>query len=189
MYVAQPNIAQPAQININRKNPRCPDVRSAFPFVHHDLFIATVPRPNVNNALAPKFLPHPTSALDVNIRRPKYEGGSFPYRRRVTARFALTGTALRQFNQVVLGPTTLTESQLALWCYAECRFCKSSPHPHCSPIGWYLDPVHDRKHHLDFRLSPLSGTLTGNVTFNIQHRPRQPKEQDQTCRCDSESLM
>ena len=164
---------------------------SAFSFVHHDLFIAPVARPNVNETLTPNFQPEPhtTSALDVNVRTPKYEGGSFPYRHNVTVRLALTGTVLRQFTQVVLGPSTPTKSQLALWCYAECRFCKTSSRPRCSPIGWYLNPVRDPKHNLDSILKPVNGTLTGNVTFNIQHRPRQPKEQDQTSRCDSECLM
>ena len=148
-----------------------------------------VPDPTVT--FAPKFLPvpHSTSTLDVIIMSPSFRGDSYIYRQFITAQLILTGTAVRQFNQVVLGPTTPTTSQLALWCYAECRSCRSSAHPKCTPVGWCLDPVRDRKSNLDFRLNLLSDALTGNITFNIPHRPRRPMAQDQMRRCHTESLM
>jgi hypothetical protein len=139
---------------------------------------------NVYETLAPGF---PT--LDVDVRTPRYDGGAFLYRDRVIARLSLTGTVFLQFNQALLGPATPNESQLVLHCYAECQSCISSKSPRCSPIGWYLDPVHDPKDNLAFMRHPLSGTFTGNVTFTIPRRPRRPKPQDQTRRCASESLM
>jgi hypothetical protein len=171
---------------------RFPIAGRLFPFVHHqDMFLVPMVRPNVRETIAPVFpsASYSTTTLDVNVRTPKYEGGAFPYRHHVMARLWLTGTVPPQFNQVVLGPTTPNESQLVLYCHAQCGACISSQHPQCSPTGWYLDPLHDPKHNLGFILDPLSGTLTGNVTFTIQHRPRQPKPHDQTRRCGSESLM
>lgn len=146
---------------------------------------------NVDGTFAPKLPPaaYSPTTLGVDVQTPKYTDGAFAYRRHVIVRLSLTGTVLLQFNQVVLGPTHPNESQLALWCFAQCGSCTSSQYPQCNPIGWYLNPLHDPKHSQGFILNPSSGTLTGNVTFNIQHRPRQPKAQDQTRRCNSESLM
>jgi len=127
--------------------------------------------------------------LDVNIRTPKFEGGIFPYRHRVTARLSLTGTVPLQYRDAVLSPMLPNDSQLMLRCYAECSSCISSRHPQCSPVGFYLDPLHDQKYNKGFILDPSSGALTGNVTFTIEYRPRRPKAQDRTRRCASESLM
>jgi len=52
----------------------------------------------------------------------------------------------------------------------------------------YLNPLRDRKYNQGFTLDPSSGTFTGNVTFTIEHCPRQPKVQDPPRRCASESL-
>ena len=188
-------MAQPSYPNNTRKNP---EARVGFfPFSHHDLSLDPVVHPNVNanGTFAPVFPPAASSTtttttiLDVNVQKPKYEDGAFAYRQHVIARLSLTGTVLLQFNQVVLGPMRPEESQLVLWCFAQCGSCTSSNYPQCNPIGWYLNPLHDPKHNQSFVLNPSSGTLTGNVTFNIQHRPRQPKAQEQTRRCDSESLL
>jgi len=145
----------------------------------------------VNGTFAPVVPPTPssTTTLSVNVQTPKFEGGAFPYRDRVTAQLSLTGTVPLQFSQVVLGPTTPNSSQLVLYCYAQCGTCISSESPQCSPVGWYLISEHNPGHNLGFKISPSSGTLTGKVTYNIQHRPRQPKAQDQPRRCGAESLM
>ena len=143
--------------------------------------------------LAPMRLPVPksTPTLDVNIISPKYTGSSFPYRHHVTARLTLTGMAIQQLNQVVLGLNTPTSYQPVVLCYAECRSCtlSASPQTQCNPIRWYLDQVRDRSDNLDFMLEPLSGALTGNVTFSIPSRARRPRPEDQTWRCRAESLM
>ena len=192
VYVSQPNVSQPPSNNNICENPDAPISWPIFSLCSPRFCSYTAPtvHPNDNATFAPEFPPAPaaysTTTMSANIRTPKYDGGAFPYRHHVTAR--LTGTVPPQFNQVVLGPTT-HESQLALRCYAECRSCASSMSPKCSPVGWYLDPVRDPRYNLGFVLNPSSGPFTGNVSFTIQHRPRLPRAQDRTQRCDSEYLM
>lgn len=166
-----------------------------FLLVHHDFFKAPVVHPNldVNQTFAPVFPPATNSTiittLSVNVQTPKYKDDAFPYRNRVTAQISLTGTALLQFYQIVLGPLRPNESQLALWCYAQCGACISLKKPQCNPTDWFLDPSSDPKYNQGFILNPSSWTLTGNVAFDIPLRPKRPKGQDQTRRCNSESLM
>ena len=186
----QPNIVQPPHNNC--ENPQV--LRPLFLFTA----ICSVPtvHPNiVNGTLVPGYSYSPAAhsitdtALGVNIRTPTFERGIFPYRRHhVVARLSLTGAVLLQYRDVVLGPVLPNDSQLVLWCYAECSSCSSSRHPQCSPVGFYLDPLRDRKYNQGFILDPSSGTLAGNVTFTIEHRPRRPKAQEHTRRCASESL-
>jgi len=147
----------------------------------------------VPNHLASPYPPlgpaaYSVTSLSVNVLTPKFEGGIFSYRHHVIARLSLTGTVLMQYHDVVLGPELPNDSQLVLWCHAECSSCNSSQHPQCSPVDFYLDPLRERKYNQGFILDPSSGTLAGNVTFTIEHRPRRPKAQEHTRRCASESL-
>ena len=148
---------------------------------------------NVNETFAPVFSPAGNSTtittLNVNVQTPNYKDGAFPYRKRVIAQLSLTGPVLLQFNQVVLAPIRPNESQLVLRCFAQCDSCISLVNPQCNPTSWYLYPSSDPKYNQGFILNPSRGTLTGNVAFNIQLRPKRPQGQDQTRRCNSESLM
>ena len=167
-----------------------------FPFVHHDFSKAPVVHPNnvnVNETLAPIFPPAAYSiiinTLSVKVQTPKYKDGAFPYRDRITAQLSLTGMVLLQFAQIVLGPMRPNDSQLVLSCFAECGSCISSAKPQCNPTSWYLDPSSEPKYNQGFIFNLSSWTLIGNVAFDIPLRPKRPKGQDQTCRCNSESLM
>jgi hypothetical protein len=132
----------------------------------------------------------PSPSFNVDIHTPEIDvEGKYPYRKNVTARLYLTGPLLRSFRGIALGGAVLpNQDQLVLWCYAECSSCMSSPQPRCSPIGWYLAPVWDRKYNQGFQLDWSSDTLTGAVTFTIDHRPRRPKGQTLSRRCASEAL-
>ena len=125
--------------------------------------------------------------MTVNVLTPRFKDGIFPYRDKIVSRISLTGAAVPpDFRSVLLGPEPCSTSQFVLWCHATCSPCASSPHPQCHPIEFGLDP--DRDQYDGFTLDQR-GTLTGNVTYVIDHRPRMPKGQDQTWRCASEALM
>ena len=148
-----------------------------------------------NKVLAPAPVLPPTAnsttiaTLTVNVQTPKYKDGTFWYRERIIAQVSLTGAVLTQFDQVVLGPMPPNESQLALWCFAQCGSCISFVTARCNPTSFFLDPLRDPKHNKGFVLNPLRGTLTGDVAFNIPFRPKRPRRQDQWSRCNCESLM
>ena len=142
---------------------------------NHDLFIA---HSSVDHAL---------TVFNVHIQSPEIDDGKYPYRKHVTAWLSLTWPVLRQCRGVVLVGPALPD-QLWLRCYAVCSSCMSSLNPKCVPIHFYLDPVCDRTHNQNFKLDWSSETLTCIVTYNIEHRPRRPKLQDQTRRCADEAL-
>lgn len=130
------------------------------------------------------------------VLTPELKDGRFPYRKYVEAHVSLSGNAPLPFDGVVFGPALPDEFRLMralqLWCYAQCSSCMSpfsSAHQRCNPTAFYLDPVQDMKRNRGFVLDQSGGTLTGNVTFEIKHRPRKPKPEDQAWRCPFESLM
>ena len=146
-----------------------------FSIVYCDLFLAN---PYVDRTLC---------VFNVHIQSPEIEDGKYPYRKHVTVWFSLTWPVLRQYRGIVLVGPALPD-QLWLRCYAVCSSCMSSLNPICIPIHFYIDPVCDRTHNQNFKLDWSSGTLTGIVTYNIEHRPRRPKTHDQTRRCADEAL-
>lgn len=169
----------------HNNTPENPEVRvGLFPCVH-DFFKALAPTP----VFPPTANSTTITALSVNVQTPKYKDGAFPYRERIIAQVSLTGTALTQFDQVVLGPMRANESQLVLWCFAQCGSCISFVKAQCNPTGWFLNPSSDPKYNQAFILNSSRERLTGNVAFDIQLRPKRPQGQDQTRRCKSESLM
>ena len=171
MVVTQRNSAQPSYNN-------CGDSKILHlisPIVYHNMFIA---HPYVDRTL---------TVFNVHIQSPEIEDGKYPYRKRVTAWLSLTWPVLRQYRGVVLVGPALPD-QLWLRCYAVCSSCISSPNPKCVPTHFYLDPVCDRTHNQNFERDRTGETLTGIITYNIEHRPRRPKPQDQTCRCANEAL-
>ena len=188
--MTQANTHHPPYYNDTPENP---GVRVGLsPFVH-DLFKAIPPAPVIPPTLTT------ITTLNVIVQTPKYKDGAFHYRERIIAQVSLTGTALMQFDQVVLGPMRPNDTQLVLWCFAQCGSCISFVRARCNPTGWYLDPSSDPKYNQAFILNRsrerLTGNvasdmrLTGNVAFDIQLRPKRPQGQDQTRRCNSESLM
>jgi hypothetical protein len=130
--------------------------------------------------------------LGVTILTPKYANGRFPYRENVTARVTYNPSGRPYpFGGVVLGPATADASQLVLVCYAVCRSCTSqasSPHQHCNPSWFHLDPVPSKRNR-GFKLDESGGTLSGSVTFRIRPRRIRPRPEDPEWRCPSESLM
>lgn len=140
----------------------------------------------------------PSLTLSAVVLTPLIQNGKFPYRQYVKARISLSGNAPLPFGGVALGPPLPNESRLMstlrLWCYAKCQSCtsyQSSAHQGCNPMAFYLIPVRDVNDNKGFILDQSGGlfTLTSNVTFEIKHRPRNPKAEDQEWRCPSESLM
>lgn len=143
-------------------------------------FIASIARPDIERTLT-----------TVEILTPLISGdGTYHYRKQVTARLSLSGPVLRHYTGVVLGgPVLPNADDLVLWCHAECTSCINSPRPQCRPFSFYLDPLYDQKHTWGFKLDRSSDSFTGIATFKIDHRPRNPKPQDQTRRCASEALQ
>ena len=170
MVETQPNIALPPY---NCENPKV--LHLVFPIVYRNLFIA---HPYVDRTL---------TLFNVHIQSPEIKDGKYPYREHITVWFSLTWPTLRQYKGVVLVGPALPD-QLWLRCYAVCSSCISSLNPKCNPTDFYLNPECDRTHNQNFKLDWSSDTFTGIVTYNIEHRPRRPKPNDQTRRCADEAL-
>lgn len=164
MVVTQPNIAQPPYNDC--ENPKI--LHPHFPIVYRDTAL---------------------TVFNLYIQTPKFHGSNYPYRDHVTAFLSLSGSVLQGYSGAVLGGEPALPNQLVLWCYAKCGSCASFMHSKCHPIGFYLNPKYGQKNNPGFKLDQPSGTLTGTVTFNIDHRPRKPKLGDPTRRCAEEALQ